>query len=255
MCIRERWQEEYRGLDSGLVDWSSLNYFQLNMSKTFYSATKSNSSLASPKSPSAERIEYRWNGDWFPAYHSRQSSAPGSAAGWSGKKKELVVDFRRSTCTEHSGLCINGEEVERAESFKLFGGNISADLTWAINTFYQVREAQQRLYFLRKLKHAHLPQHLLVNFHRATTESLLIYCCTVWFARWMAEDRRVLRRALGAAEKITFYLHIYSSSFYSLSHIYSYLPFKLHCPLQICSLLPKRMLSCVLLFLIMFSQW
>ncbi|KAK0150403.1 hypothetical protein N1851_008497 [Merluccius polli] len=42
-----------------------------------------------------------------------------------------------------------------------------------------VRKAQQRLYFLRKLNHAHLPHHLLTNFYRSAIESILTYCCTL----------------------------------------------------------------------------
>ena len=46
------------------------------------------------------------------------------------------------------------------------------------------------LYFLRKLKPAHLPQHLLTNFHQSTIESLLTYCCRVCFSSCTTRDRR-----------------------------------------------------------------
>ena len=117
------------------------------------------------------------------------------------KTKEMVIDFRRTKRSEHSTLYIDGEEVERVESFKFLGVHISADLTWSTNISHQVGKAQQRLYFLRKLRQAQLPQRLLVNFYRSTIESLLTYCCTLWFNCCTAEDKRKLQRVVRAAER------------------------------------------------------
>ena len=113
----------------------------------------------------------------------------------------MVIDFRRTKRSEHSTLYIDGEEVERVESFKFLGVHISADLTWSTNISHQVGKAQQRLYFLRKLRQAQLPQRLLVNFYRSTIESLLTYCCTLWFNCCTAEDKRKLQRVVRAAER------------------------------------------------------
>uniref|UniRef100_A0A669BZP0 Reverse transcriptase domain-containing protein n=1 Tax=Oreochromis niloticus TaxID=8128 RepID=A0A669BZP0_ORENI len=117
------------------------------------------------------------------------------------KTKEMVIDFRRTKQSEHSTLYIDGEEVERVESFKFLGVHISADLTWSTNISHQVGKAQQRLYFLRKLRQVQLPQRLLVNFYRSTIESLLTYCCTLWFNCCTAEDKRKLQRVVRAAER------------------------------------------------------
>lgn len=118
------------------------------------------------------------------------------------KTKELIVDFRKSKRVEHSALHIYGKEVERVESFKFLGVHISADLTWTVHISHQVGKAQQRLYFLRKLKHALLPHHLLINFYRTTIESLLTYCCAVWFASCTEQNRKDLQRVVRAAERV-----------------------------------------------------
>uniref|UniRef100_A0A665UD53 Reverse transcriptase domain-containing protein n=1 Tax=Echeneis naucrates TaxID=173247 RepID=A0A665UD53_ECHNA len=118
------------------------------------------------------------------------------------KTKEIILDFRKSKKTVLPTLSIKGEEVERVESFKFLGVHISADLTWAVHTSYQVRKAHQRLYFLRKLKQAHLPRPLLVNFYRASIESILTYCCTVWSTSCTAKDRKDLQRVARTAETI-----------------------------------------------------
>ena len=60
------------------------------------------------------------------------------------------------------------------ESFKFLGVHNSADLTWTTHILHEVGKAQQRLYFLRKIKHAHPPQHLLTNFYRSPTESFFL---------------------------------------------------------------------------------
>lgn len=118
------------------------------------------------------------------------------------KTKEMIMDLRRSKRTEHYALCIDGEEVERVESFKFLGVHISADLTWSTNISHQVGKAHQRLYFLQKLCQIHLPQHLLINFYRSTIESILTYCYTVWFGSCTAEDRKDLQRVVRAAERV-----------------------------------------------------
>ena len=53
-----------------------------------------------------------------------------------------------------------------------------------------------------KLKHAHLPYHLLTNFYRSAIESLLTYCCTVWFSSCTAQDRKDLQWVVRAVERV-----------------------------------------------------
>ncbi|KAK3554035.1 hypothetical protein QTP70_019154 [Hemibagrus guttatus] len=89
------------------------------------------------------------------------------------KTKEIVVDYRRTQKMTPPPLHINGAEVERVNDIKFLGLHITKDLTWTINTTYLVKKAQQRLFFLRKLKKAKVPSQLLVNFNRSTIESIL----------------------------------------------------------------------------------
>ena len=80
------------------------------------------------------------------------------------KTKELIVDFRRTKGGAHTPICINGTEVERVASFKFLGVHISEDLSWTLNTSTIVKKAHQRLFFLRRLKKAHLSPQILENF-------------------------------------------------------------------------------------------
>ncbi|KAI4883835.1 hypothetical protein NFI96_020724 [Prochilodus magdalenae] len=70
------------------------------------------------------------------------------------KTKEMVVDFRR-TRRDHSPLHIDGSTVEIVKSTKFLGVHLAEDLTWSLNISTITKKAQQRLYFLRRLRKAH----------------------------------------------------------------------------------------------------
>lgn len=61
------------------------------------------------------------------------------------KTKEIIVDFRK-TKTQHTGLSIDGEEMERVAHFKFLGVHLSEDLSWRVDTTHIMRKAQQRLF-------------------------------------------------------------------------------------------------------------
>lgn len=66
---------------------------------------------------------------------------------------------------------------------------------------HQVEKVQQRLYLLRKLKHAHIHHHLLAKFHWSTLETLLTRCCTLWSTSCAGENRKDLQVVVRAAEE------------------------------------------------------
>ncbi|KAI4872019.1 hypothetical protein NFI96_009811 [Prochilodus magdalenae] len=89
------------------------------------------------------------------------------------KTKEIIMDLRRSRSQAHPPVYIRGAAVEQVTSFKFLGTHISSDLTWSLNSSVLVKNAQQRLYFLRSLKKVHLSPRILVNFYGCTIESIL----------------------------------------------------------------------------------
>lgn len=97
----------------------------------------------------------------------------------------LDLNTRKWTSETHWSLCPlpHKEEIERLASFKFLYVCISADLTGTTDISHQVGKAQQRFYFLGKLKHAHLT-----------------YCCTVWFVSCIEENRKALRQVVRVAE-------------------------------------------------------
>ncbi|KAK3510315.1 hypothetical protein QTP70_001362 [Hemibagrus guttatus] len=74
----------------------------------------------------------------------------------------MVVDFRRAQ-SDHSPLNIDGSSVEIIKGTKFFGVHLE-NLTWSLNTSSITKKAQQCLYFLRRLRKAHLPPPILTTF-------------------------------------------------------------------------------------------
>ncbi len=83
------------------------------------------------------------------------------------------------------------------------------------NTAALAKKAQQRLYFLRKLRRTRAPASIMCTFYRGTIESILTSCITVWYGACTTSYRKTLQRIVRAAENIV------GVSLPSLQDIYS----------------------------------
>lgn len=92
--------------------------------------------------------------------------------------------------------------MERVSSTKFLGVHISEDLSWTTNTASLVKKAQQRLYFLRKLRRASAPPPIVCTFYRGTIESILTSCITVWGGSCTDYNRKALQRIVNTAGRI-----------------------------------------------------
>ena len=90
------------------------------------------------------------------------------------KTKDITVPFPTT-----QPLPINGAEVEIVPTFKFLGLHLSEELKWDVNTDHYVKKAQQRFFFLRRLKNFGLGRSALVKFYRAVIESVLTFSFTV----------------------------------------------------------------------------
>ncbi len=120
------------------------------------------------------------------------------------KTIELIVDFRKRQQRPYTPLMISGTPVERVNSFKYLGVNISEDLTWTAHIQTQVKKARQRLYHLRQLRKFRLSPAILKTFYTGAIESLL-KCISVWYGNVSNQDCKALQRVVRLAECISVY--------------------------------------------------
>ncbi|KAI4886925.1 hypothetical protein NFI96_030443 [Prochilodus magdalenae] len=118
------------------------------------------------------------------------------------KTKELVVDFRKQERV-HTPITINGAAVERVSSFKFLGVHITEELTWTEHTTQVVKKAQQRLFFLRRLRRFGMDPRILRTFYTCTVESILTGSITTWYGNCTASERKALQRVVRTAQYIT----------------------------------------------------
>ncbi|KAK3553052.1 hypothetical protein QTP86_031185, partial [Hemibagrus guttatus] len=91
------------------------------------------------------------------------------------KTKEMAVDFRRAQ-SGHSLLFTDESSVETIKSTKFLGVHLGENLTCSIS-----KKAQQCLYFLRRLRKAHLPPPILTIFYRGTSSVSLFLFVTICY--------------------------------------------------------------------------
>ena len=71
------------------------------------------------------------------------------------------------------------------------------DMSWKTNITCALGKAQQRLFYLRKLKKK-FPQGLMVNFYHCAVKSILTYGLLVWFSSCTSAEKEALHRVVKA---------------------------------------------------------
>uniref|UniRef100_A0A674MJD0 Reverse transcriptase domain-containing protein n=2 Tax=Takifugu rubripes TaxID=31033 RepID=A0A674MJD0_TAKRU len=117
------------------------------------------------------------------------------------KTVEMIVDFRKVTAPLPP-LALMDSPVTITDSFRFLGTTITRDLKWEPTISSLIKKAQQRMFFLRKLRKLNLPPRMLAQFYTAIIESILTSSITVWFAGATVRDRLRLQRVVRAAEKV-----------------------------------------------------
>ncbi len=109
----------------------------------------------------------------------------------------MIVDYRRTPALPP--LTIMSSTVTAVESFRFLSTTIYQVLKWDNHINSIVKKAQQRLYFLLRLRKFNLPQELLKQFYSAIIESILCSSITVWFSSATKSDHRRLWRVVQTA--------------------------------------------------------
>eukprot|EP00061_Rhincodon_typus_P002832 g18588.t1 len=93
------------------------------------------------------------------------------------KTKRLIIDFRRKG-GRHTPIYIDRAEVKRIESIKYLGVTINNNLPPTSYIDATVKNAEQRLFFLRQLRKFGMSARTFTNVYRCTIESMLSGCIT-----------------------------------------------------------------------------
>ena len=115
------------------------------------------------------------------------------------KCKELRISFARST-VDFAPIVINGKAIELVPTVKLLGLNISCDLRWNCHVEEISKKVSSRLYFLKQLKRANVPQKDLLTFYVTCIRPVTEYACPVFHnalpAYLSAELEQLQKRAM-----------------------------------------------------------
>ncbi|KAI3352060.1 hypothetical protein L3Q82_020875, partial [Scortum barcoo] len=113
------------------------------------------------------------------------------------------MELERCCKEEWAKLPKDRETVERVNNIKFLGIHITSDLTWSMNTAHLVKKAQQRLFFLRKLKRAGLSPQLLTNLLQGhNREHPLPQCSSVVWQLHCTRPKKDLARVVKTAQGI-----------------------------------------------------
>ena len=117
------------------------------------------------------------------------------------KTKEMLIDFRTSGSAPEP-LVIDGQEVDRVESYTYLGTVIDSKLSFTKNTDNIYSKAQSRLYMLRKLRSFGVDKKVLKMFYFSFIESLLTFSFLAWFNNLNVQNSAKLNRVLRHSQKV-----------------------------------------------------
>ena len=117
------------------------------------------------------------------------------------KTKEMIIDFRRKR-QEIEPIIINEEAVQIVENYKYLGCIIDNSLKGSDHVKKIAKKANQRMYFVRKLKKVGVNKKILSNFYKSIVESMISYCMSCWYGNTSKADRKKLKRVINTARRL-----------------------------------------------------
>lgn len=97
------------------------------------------------------------------------------------KTKEMIIDYRTGPKMSNEPLTIHGETVDIVQNYKYLGNIINDKLKVDQNVAKAYKKANQRMYFIRKLKNVHVDKTILTLFYKSIIESVVTFCISWWY--------------------------------------------------------------------------
>ena len=117
------------------------------------------------------------------------------------KTKEVIFDFRHVK-SPLQPVVIEEQEVEMVPRYKYLGLTIDEKLNWHEHSNTVCKKANQRLYFLRKLKSFDVCTDILAVFYTACIQSVLSFGISCWGGNLRVRDEEKLNRLIRKASKV-----------------------------------------------------
>ena len=117
------------------------------------------------------------------------------------KTKEVVINFRKAK-VNMDPIVIRGQPVEIVTNYKYLGTIIDNKLDWSPNIEACCKKANQRMYFLRKLKQFKVDKNILVCFYQTIIQSAMLYNQVCYFGNSGKADTERLDKVARTAAKI-----------------------------------------------------
>lgn len=117
------------------------------------------------------------------------------------KTKEIVIDFSKRY-RNHQPVMINNEPIEMVGQYKYLGTIIDSKLSWNLNTEAIYKKAQQRLYFLRRLRHFNVDRSIMTVFYETFVHSIMTFNILSWYGNITLTNKNKLNKLVNIAGKI-----------------------------------------------------
>ena len=117
------------------------------------------------------------------------------------KTKEMTIDFRKSRPATVP-LSINDQAVESVQQYKYLGTVIDDRLSFEHQIDAVCKKANQRMYFLRKLRNINMDSKFMEMFYSCFIESVLTFAFICWFGSINLKNRNRLQGIVRVCSKI-----------------------------------------------------
>lgn len=114
------------------------------------------------------------------------------------KTKEMIIDFSKNIFSGKP-VYIENKKVEIVNEYKYLGITIDNKLKGSVHVSTVFKKANQRLYFLRKLKSLNIDNRILNLFYRSVIESVLSFCIIAWYGNLDNCNKKKLNRIVKRA--------------------------------------------------------
>ena len=116
------------------------------------------------------------------------------------KTKEIIFDFRRANHTIPEDVIIDGDKVERVDSYKYLGVIFDNKLSFSKNVTEIIKKINSRMYCLYKLRAFNVKNEILQTFYTSTIRSVFSYGLVCFGGNLPVREKKMIDKIIKKAE-------------------------------------------------------